>query len=628
MSENEPMTSMRVGLAQLPERVGDISGNTKRVADAMDWAEEQGADVLVLPELVLTGYAMGDLVLNREFVDAAEAATAELAARSGNTVTVLGTVSRVPPRRSWDIAERSVAISAALLSNGEHRGTYHKVLLPTREVFDEGRNFAPGGRPDAVWQIGDVVTGIVICEDAWSDDGPPEAQARGGARILFSLNASPYAIAKPQGRLDLAATVARRNGVPFVYVNLVGGHDELVFDGGSLVVDADGELLHVAASFEEECTIVDVPLPRPRQVTGPVKAVHTRPLAARSPTPPETPAHAEFKPASWHRRKPLAAEVATATDDDAELSAVWRAIVTGTRDFARAHDYDCAVLGLSGGLDAALTAAVAAEALGPDNVLGVAMPGPNTPDHELIDAQRVADSLGIRFDVVVLKPILEGMVTAAAADPPDILTGFSGNEVANGDFESDKGDRRLEPRARAVVLTAISDVRGHLVLATGNKTELAIGAATMHGDMVGGFAPLKDCPKTLLWRLARHRDGAGPRIPHSVLDKEPSARTTGRDELPPFTVLDVIVERYVQHGDGVADLVAAGFDPAVVVDVLRRIDDAEIKRRQIPPGVQISSRAFGTDRRMPITNAWRAHLAGDGPYRDPGTSAASAGRVS
>lgn len=627
MSENGAMTSMRVGVAQLPEKVGDISGNTNRVANAMDWAEAQRADVLVLPELILTGYAMGDLVLNREFVDAAEAATGELAARSGNTVTVLGTVSRVTPRRSWDIAERSVAISAAVLTNGEHRGTYHKVLLPTREVFDEGRNFAPGSRPEALWQVGDVVTGIVICEDAWSDDGPPEAQARGGARILFSLNASPYAIGKVQGRLDLAATVARRNGVPFVYVNLVGGQDELVFDGGSLVVDAEGEILHVAASFEEERSIVDVPLPPPREVTGPLKTVHTRPLAARSPTLPEPPAHADLKPASPRRRRPLAAEVATATDDE-ELSSVWRAIVTGTRDFARAHDYDSAVLGLSGGLDAALTAAVAAEALGPDNVLGVAMPGPDTPDHELLDAQRVADSLGIRFDVVVLKPILEGMGTAAAADPPDILSGFSGNEVLNGDFGGDDRDRRLEPRARAVVLTAISDVRGHLVLATGNKTELAIGAATVHGDMVGGFAPLKDCPKTLLWRLARHRNGAAPRIPQSVLDKEPSARTTGRDALPPFTVLDVIVERYVQHGDGVEDLVAAGFEPAIVVDVLRRIDDAEIKRRQIAPGIQISRRAFGTDRRMPITNWWRAHLPDDSDSRDSaGASGSSAAQA-
>jgi NAD+ synthase (glutamine-hydrolysing) len=603
-------TSMRVALAQLPERVGDIRGNTQRIADAMDWAEAQSADVLVLPELVLTGYTMGDLALNREFVDEAHAATAELARRSGETVTVLGTVCKVPPRRSWDIAERSVAIGAVVLTNGEIRGTYHKVLLPTREVFDEGRNFAPGDRPGALWHIGDVVAGILICEDAWSDDGPPEAQARGGARILFSQNASPYAIAKAQGRLDLAATVARRNGVPFVYVNLVGGQDELVYDGGSLVVDSEGEILHLAARFEEEHAIVDVPLPPPREVTGPVRTVHTRPLTTRHPTPPETDRHAELKPASWNRPKPLAAEIGVATDEDIELAGIWEALVMGTRDFARSHAYKSAVLGLSGGLDAALTATLAAEALGPGNVLGVAMPGPDTPDHELLDAQRVADNLGIRFDVVPLKPILEGMAIAAAADPPDILAsrGFTSDEVSDDEFRGSEHDLILESRARAVVLTAISDAHGHLVLATGNKTELSIGAATMYGDMVGGFAPLKDCPKTLLRRLARHRDAAAPSIPESVLTKEPSFLTHRPGELPPYDVLDVIVERYILHEDSVEDLVAAGFDRAVVIEVLRRIDAAEIKRRQMPPGVQVSPRAFGTDRRMPLSNHWRAQL--------------------
>jgi NAD+ synthase (glutamine-hydrolysing) len=603
-------TSMRVALAQLPERVGDIRGNTQRIADAMDWAEAQSADVLVLPELALTGYTMGDLALNREFVDEAHVATAELARHSGETVTVLGTVCKVPPRRSWDIAERSVAIGAVLLTNGEIRGTYHKVLLPTREVFDEGRNFAPGDRPGALWHIGDVVAGIVICEDAWSDDGPPEAQARGGARILISQNASPYAIAKAQGRLDLAATVARRNGVPFVYVNLVGGQDELVYDGGSLVVDSDGEILHLAERFEEDRAIVDVPLPPLREVTGPVRTVHTRPLTTRRPTPRETDRHADLKPASWNRPKPLAAEIGVATDEDVELAGIWQALVTGTRDFARSHGYSSAVLGLSGGLDAALTAALAAEALGPGNVLGVAMPGPDTPDHELLDAQRVADNLDIRFDVVPLKPILEGMAIAAAADPPDILAsrGFTGDELGDGEFRGREHDLILESRARAVVLTAISDAHGRLVLATGNKTELSIGAATMYGDMVGGFAPLKDCPKTLLRRLARHRDAAAPSIPESVLNKEPSFLTHRPGELPPFDVLDVMVERYILHEDSVEDLVAAGFDRKLVIEVLRRIDAAEIKRRQMPPGVQVSPRAFGTDRRMPLSNYWRAQL--------------------
>lgn len=596
---------MRVALAQTPNIVGDITGNAKRIGEVMDWAEAEDADVLVLPELALTGYPTGDLALHDEFIAETEAANASLAARSGRTVTILGTITRVPPRRSWDSVGRSVAISAQLLTNGEHRGTYHKVLLPTREVFDEGRNFAPGDRPGAVWGLGDVTAGVCICEDAWSTDGPPEAQARNGAQVLLIPNASPYERGKAQGRLLHAATVARRNGVPLVYTNLVGGQDDLVFDGGSLVVDGQGSLVRLAASFEEDRLVVDLALAAARPVTAEAfQSIHTRPLPARPRTPTISP-------------QP------DAPTEDEELAGVWQAIVIGTRDFARRNGFARAILGLSGGIDAAITAAVAAEALGPSRVLGLAMPGPSTPDHELLDAQEVAESLGIRFDVVPLEPILAGMAAALAADPPDVLADdFTGEDLENiesldiesleGDGDSDNDEDptdealNVEQRARAVVLTAISDDRGHLVLATGNKTELSIGGATMYGDMVGGFAPLKDCPKTLLYRLARHR-GTAPGIPGSILAKEPSATWDDRAKRPPFAVLDAIVERYIQHGDGVEDLISAGYDPAVVIDTMRRIDRAEIKRRQTPPGVKISRRAFGTDHRMPISQSWRAH---------------------
>jgi NAD+ synthase (glutamine-hydrolysing) len=592
---------VRVALAQIPNIVGDITGNTKRIGEVMDWAEGEGADVLVLPELALTGYPTGDLALHREFVADVEAANAGLAARSGTTTTVLGTITRVPPRRSWDSVDRSVAISATLLTNGEHRGTYHKVLLPTREVFDEGRTFAPGDQPGQVWALGDTTVGVCICEDAWSVDGPPEAQARNGAQILLIPNASPYERGKHQRRREHQATVARRNGVPIVYVNLVGGQDDLVFDGRSMVVGADGTLLHEAAAFDEDRLVVDVDL-APRRPAGSSRTVHGRPLTPRAPSP-------------------ATAGPATISEAD-ELADVWRAIVTGTRDFARRNSFTRAILGLSGGIDAAITAAVAADAFGPERVLGIAMPGPNAPDHELLDAREVAESLGIRFDVVPLEPILNGMAAALAADPPELLPDdFTGEDlegIESVDVEEITAEeaisdevRDVEHRARAVVLTAISDDRGHLVLATGNKTELSIGGATVHGDMVGGFAPLKDCPKTLLYRLARHRGAAGHGIPPSVMAKQPSATWDIRARRPPFAVLDAIVERYVQYGDGVEELILAGYDPAVVVDTLRRIDEAEIARRQIPPGVKISPRAFGTDRRMPISQSWRAHRRAD-----------------
>lgn len=578
------MSHLRVAIGQLPVAVGDIDGNAERIGETMDWAEEHEVDVLVLPELALTGYPLADLVLHRGFVAEAEAATDRLAARSGATTTVLGTISRVPPRRSWDTVERSVSISAVLLNRGERRGAYHKVLLPTYGAFDEGRTMAPGDEPGALWRIGDVVAGIAICEDLWSGDGPPEAQARGGARILFAPNASPYHRSKREGRERLTSQVAWRNGVPVVYANFVGGQDDIVFDGSSLVVDASGELLYRAPAFVEDRAYVDVPLPPPRPVTGPMRTVHTVPIPERS--RPHLPTPAE----------PLEERVE-----------VWQALRTGTRDFARRNGYERAVLGLSGGIDAALTAMLAADALGPAQVLGVAMPGPETPRQELEDARAVADSLGIGFAVVPLGSLMDATDEALAAAMGEVER--TTPEVLGA------GPRAA--RLRAGILAAISDAHGHLMLATANKTELSIGAATLRSDSVGGFAPLRDCPKTLLYRLAEHPQVGGGRIPEHILSKRTSAQQRLGEELPPYAVLDTIVQRYVQYGDGVEDLVARGLGADVVLEILRRIDAAESARRQSPMGVTISPRAFGTDRRMPVTNGWRPRRSRDGGPIDP-----------
>lgn len=575
------MAHLRVAIGQLPVAVGDIAGNAERIATAMDWAEAHAVDVLVLPELALTGYPVADLVLHREFVAEAEEAAEALARRSGTTTTILGTISSVPPRRAWDTVDRTVSISAVVCNRGEQRGAYHKVLLPTYGAFDEARTMAPGDQPGTIWRIGDVVAGIAICEDLWSGDGPPEAQARGGAQVLLAPNASPYHRSKRQGREKLAAQVAWRNGVPLVYANFVGGQDDIVFDGSSLVMGADGTLLYRAPAFIEDLAYVDVSLPPSRPVSGPLRTVHTVPVPERVRTEPPVPA------------EPLD-----------ELVEVWEALRVGTRDFARRNGHERAVLGLSGGIDAALTAMLAADAFGAEHVLGVAMPGPETPTEEFEDARDVAAKLGIGFAVVPLDALMASTEDALAAAMGEV-------ERAAPDV-LDAGPRAA--RLRAGILAAISDAHGHLVLATANKTELSIGTATLRSDTIGGFAPLRDCPKTLLYRLAEHPSVGHGRIPERVLNKRTSAQERLGAKLPPYTILDTIVQRYVQYGDGVEDLVARGLDAEVVLDVLRRVDAAESARRQSPPGVTISPRAFGTDRRMPITNGWR-------PKRRPGPEA-------
>src|SRR5919199_4006181 len=366
------MSVLRVAGAQLPNVVGDLDGNGERVLEAMGWAQSEGADVLVLPELALTGYPLEDLTLRSDFVEAARASLVSLAAHSSAVTAIVGTIDTVAPRSGWDTQPRSVANSAAVLCDGEIRGIYHKVLLPTYGVFDEARNFAPGTDPDALWRIGATVAGVCVCEDIWSGDGPPEAQAAAGAQLLLVLNASLYHRQKLEGRHGLAGSVARRNGVPLVYVNCVGGQGELVFDGGSLVVDATGEARFRAAQFEAARFCVEVEVASPRPLSSPVRTIHARIGPDRAPAaPPPSPPQLE------------------------ELDQVWSALVMGTRDFAHAGGVSTAVLGLSGGIDAAVTGAIAADALGAENVLGVAMPAPGSPARDLVDARRLAESLGI-----------------------------------------------------------------------------------------------------------------------------------------------------------------------------------------------------------------------------------------
>ena len=553
------MPILRIAAAQLRNRVGDFDGNAERIAEAMEWAEQEAqADVLVLPELVLTGYQLADLVLQREFVEDAQEALDRLANRSGQMTTILSTITRVAPQRSWDNRERDVSIAAMLLCDGEVRGRYHKVLLPIYDLFDEARNFAPGSRSNLVWRIGDVVAGVSICEDLWSPDGPPEAQSAAGAQILLVPNASPFHRGKASSRLDLTRKVAIRNGVPVVYVNCVGGLEDLVFDGGSIVVDGEGTLLARGAEFAEERFTVDVPVGEPRAINGPLSNVHTRPTTRR-----------EKPSGAWDPRPPMD-----------NLEAVWSALVMGVRDYTELNGFNGVALGLSGGIDSAVTAMVAADALGPERVLAMAMPAPDTPDEERADAKELARNLGITFETV---PV----------DTPTSATDVPEDAEPLIDEGSEVRQERRYARARAATLSDIFDERGYLVLATSNKTNISVGTANLFGDLAGRFAPLKDCPKTLLYELARYHNTIAKVCPQRVLDRQTSSQAAIlHHDLPSYEVLDEIIERYVEYSASLKDFTDAGFDPAVVTGVLRRIDEAEMTRRYAPPGIKVTSRAF------------------------------------
>lgn len=546
---------IRVAGAQLNLVVGDIEGNEAQIAAAMEWAEGERADVLLLPELAVTGYAPEDLVLRNSFVEAGIAAVDRLARRAGTVTTVVGFVDHASPapRGAPDAGERRVANAVAVLEQGRTVGIYHKVLLPNYGVFDEDRYFVPGTDPDRIWEVAGIAVGISICEDIWLPDGPPQRQAQAGARILLNVNASPFHREKAVAREEMLAARARAAGAPVVYVNLVGGQDELVFDGASVVVAADGTVLHRSPQFEEDRFVVDVPLGEEPAVPG-VRAPLLEPL-------PE----------------------------------VYAALTTGLRDYVRKNGFEKVVLGLSGGIDSAICATLAVDALGAENVWGIGMPSRYSSQHSIDDAAALAANLGIRFDLVPMDDVF-----AAYLDTLNPL--FAGRDP-------DVTEENLQARIRGAILMAASNKFGPLVLATGNKSELAVGYSTIYGDMVGGFAPIKDVFKTLVYRLVEWRNSLGPAIPESTVHKPPSAELRpdqkDSDSLPPYEVLDPILDLYVEDDLGAGEIVAEGHDPEVVRRVLRMVDRSEHKRRQSAPGVKITVKAFGKDRRLPITNRFQ-----------------------
>ena len=573
------MPRLRIALGQLNLVVGDLAGNVERILAAYDRSEAAGCDLAAFPELAVCGYPPEDLVLKPGFVADTRAALEEIASHTGRCAAVVGFVD----------AGRDLYNAAAVLSGGKVQGRYYKRLLPNYAVFDEARTFTPGSPdtdPMELYVVGGVRVGVTVCEDAWSPDGPILTQAAGGAELVVNINASPYFAGRLAGRERMLATRAADASCALVYVNQVGGQDELVFDGASLVFDGDGTLVARGSQFAEELRIVDLDV---------------RPVFRKRLLDPRGRAAAAALPevvisesSAAHEQEPVPPVAVPALEPVAE---VYEALVLGTRDYLHKNGFSDAVIGLSGGIDSSLVACVAVDALGAEHVHGVSMPSRYSSEGSRTDAESLADALGIDYRIIAIEPAFAAFLGLLAPS-------FS-------DTEPDLTEENLQSRIRGMLLMALSNKFGWLVLTTGNKSEMAVGYSTLYGDTAGGFAVIKDVPKLLVYELCRHVNERHGReiVPHEVFDKPPSAelRPDQRDDqsLPPYEVLDPILEGYVERDLTSAELVAAGHPADVVARITRLVDLAEYKRRQSPPGVRVSPKAFGKDRRLPITNRYR-----------------------
>ena len=531
---------MKIALAQINCTVGDLSGNAAKILDYAVRAREMGAQVLVTPELSLTGYPPEDLLLRDGFYSACDAALFELAQRIKDIAIVVG-------HPHLENGNRYNA--ASVLQSGKVVTTYHKQRLPNHSVFDEVRYFTPG-TGGCSFEVDGMRFGINICADIW-EEGAPVCASQAGAKVLLVLNASPYHMNKQISRYEAVRGRIGECGLPVVYVNLVGGQDELVFDGASFVMDASGDLVHQLPAFEEALRLVEFENSLPQ--LGELVPEHT-------------------------------------LEEN-----IYRALCLGVSDYVGKNGFPGVLLGLSGGIDSALVLAIAVDALGPDRVRAVMMPSQFTADISLHDAEAMAGILGVQYSEISIKPVFDAFLGSLADE-------FDG-------LPFDTAEENIQARIRGTLLMALSNKFGAIVLTTGNKSEMAVGYATLYGDMAGGFAVLKDVPKMLVYRLARYRNQIGPAIPERIIVRAPSAELrqnqTDQDSLPPYEVLDVILEAYVEHDMCPHDIIAMGFDEHDVRRVIKLIDLSEYKRRQAPVGVRITPRGFGKDRRYPITSKYR-----------------------
>ena len=559
--------TIRIAGAQKSFPVGAIQKNKQTILDCFEAAEEKEADILIFPELALTGYPPEDLLLRESFVGKNFAVLEELAEFSSSTSGVVGFVDRNLDDNHTDKQKRDIANAAAIIQNGDVKGIYHKCFLPNYSVFDEARYFAKGNNPGNVFWYEDVGIGISICEDIWIEDGPSSQQVENGASLIININASPYDQNKSDLRKELVVNQAKKLGVPIIYLNMVGGQDELVFDGGSFVVDGKGEIIYQAQQFEEELFYIDLDLEVKEQPKGSILEIRQK----------------------GSELNPLQSAQLLSKDES-----LYSALKLGLFDYVSKNNFEKVLVGLSGGIDSALTATIAVDALGSNNVVGVALPSKYNTEESLVDARLLAENLDIEFKVIEIEEIVNIFRNTLKDSVNDELGQIT--------------DENIQSRVRGNILMALSNQTGAMVVSTGNKSEMAVGYSTLYGDLAGGFALLKDLYKTEVYNLANFRNSISSVIPQNTIDKEPSAELRpdqfDKDSLPEYELLDEILRMYIEEDSSSEKIISTGIDENIVYDVLSKVDRNEYKRKQVAPGVKLTEKAFGKDRRMPITNTY------------------------
>jgi len=555
--------NLRIAIAQINCTVGDLEGNCKKITEYLQKAKALGVEIISFPELAITGYPPEDLLLKKDFIDNNIEALKKVVKSVSDIVAVIGFVDR---------AEKDIYNAAAIIYKGEIKGIYHKMFLPNYGVFDEKRYFKAGAEA-AIFKLGDLVLGVNICEDIWHKNRPVALQASSGAKLIIVINSSPYHAGKIKEREEVIKNQAKSNNVFISYTNLVGGQDELVFDGQSMVIDDSGKVIGRAEAFKEDLVVVDLEIPIEKTVDLKKTITVADTFVAR--------AKSSLIKKEVRQLEPIAE--------------IYQALTLGLKDYVNKNGFSKVAVGLSGGVDSSLVVTLAVDALGKDNVVGVFMPTRYSSSESESDAKKLAANLGIRFLTIPIEHIFK--IYLMTLEPH-----FAG-------AAKDITEENVQARIRGNILMALSNKFGWLVLATGNKSEMSTGYATLYGDMAGGFAVIKDVLKTLVYKLVRYRNSLGAVIPDSVITKEPTAELRpnqkDRDTLPPYETLDRILKAYVVEDKGFNDIISMGFDKDTVSKVLRFVDKSEYKRRQAPPGIKITPKAFGKDRRMPITNKYK-----------------------
>ena len=558
---------IRITGAQLSFPVGAIQQNKETILNTIEIAESFESDIVIFPELCLTGYPPEDLLLRDSFLGKNYSVLEEIAEFSSESSAIIGFVDRNIDINKTDKKNREIANAAAIVQNGDVKGIYHKCFLPNYSVFDEARYFSKGSDPGKLFWYENIGVGINICEDIWINDGPSSSQVKNGASLIININASPFDINKSTNRKNLVIEQAKLLKVPIVYLNTVGGQDELVFDGGSFVVDKNGEIIHQSNQFEEEIFHIDLEL------------------------------EVKIEPTKTNlkiREKTLSIETATTYKELSKNEEVYRALELGLLDYVKKNNFKKVLIGLSGGIDSALTATIAADALGSENVIGVAMPTKfNSPD-SLRDAKNLATNLGIEMKIIEIENLTESY--------RDIL------KIQFEDKINSVTDENIQSRIRGNLLMALSNQTGAMVVSTGNKSEMAVGYSTLYGDLAGGFALLKDVYKTEVYKLSNYRNSVSKVIPENIITKEPSAELRpnqlDKDSLPDYELLDKILYLYIEEDSSSEKIISSGINENIVYEVLEKVDRNEYKRKQVAPGVKLTEKAFGKDRRMPITNTY------------------------